>query len=614
MMTVMRRKWRALVCAVLALTLCACGAEDEQIPEKTETVNIVSASLPGAIGGLDPFYSVSQGGETVLLHLYENLMRWTDGGDGWAVLAPGQAESYAVETDLNGNATYTFTLREDLVWSDGTPVTASNFVSAWQELASPGNGLPHRELLSCVAGYDASPEETRDENDADTEDDSAEDAGGQETEDVSGLAVSAPDDRTFVVTLKGNPAYFLEEVCASAYTVPRVSSAMDGSVTNGPYIISEADASHAVLTRNERYYDPADGGPVELRFYTAGEAEFEYQQLQEGGRDLITALPENVLQEMADSGLWTPEPVTSTYGVLLNTRKAPFDNDNIRLAFYLAVNRQAVVETLGDLTARDAAGIVPYGVSDYGPRPVVEEPVEDDSLPDPITGAAPAPEEPAPTCWDFRSHALDIVTMEHTHEYETDFRYAQALLAQAGYPGGSGFPEVEYLYVMGQDVERLLAVSLQKMWKDCLGVNVTLRAVSQEEYDAALLPVLPEEDEMSEGAAEVLPAAAFQMAAQEFSPAFSDALVLLEQWYSASADNVTGYESDAFDILIRSAENAADSDARDAYLHDAEAILLSDPPVIPIFCRGSSFQLRDELEGLFRAPDGVFFLYNVSKK
>ena len=76
---------------------------------------------------------------------------------------------------------------------------------------------------------------------------------------------------------------------------------------------------------------------------------------------------------------------------------------------------------------------------------------------------------------------------------------------------------------------------------------------------------------------------------------------------------MTGYASDAFDILLDAARSAVSPDARDAYLHDAEAILLKDSPVIPILCQGGSFQLSEGLDGLYRAPDGVFFLYSVHR-
>ena len=77
---------------------------------------------------------------------------------------------------------------------------------------------------------------------------------------------------------------------------------------------------------------------------------------------------------------------------------------------------------------------------------------------------------------------------------------------------------------------------------------------------------------------------------------------------------MTGYASDAFDILLNSARAAVSPDARDAYLHDAEAILLGDSPVIPVLCRGGSFQLAEGLAGLYRSPDQVFFLYGVHRE
>lgn len=592
----MRKKYRSLLCALLALLLCACGeapsdgeAPGESVPPQADVLTVRASE---ALTSLDPASVTARGGETILYHLYENLLRWEDGGDGWAVLAKGQAEDYTLETDYAGNATYTFTLREDAVWSDGTAVKAEDFVFAWRRLADPANALPHRALLAEIAGY----------------------AEVQETGDPSLLAVSAPDSRTLTVTLQGSPAYFLEEICAGAYTMPLrqdVPFYANPVVTNGPYTLSGFTRELVSLERSGTYYQSGAKGPSQLRFAAIEDSASDYAALQSGETALAVDLPQDVLQALADSGVWTPEPVTGTCAVALNTRRAPFDNENVRLAFHLAVDRQAIVDALGGLTARPAPGVVPYGVSDYSSnRPAVEAPAEDDAPADPM--AEPAPEEPDPTCWDFRAHSLEVVTAGHTHDYETDCLYAQALLAQAGYPNGSGFPEVEYLYPAGQESGQTLAELLQSMWKEALGVSVTIRGVSQEEYENALLPVLPEE---SGGASETgeapLPAAPFQMAAYDLSPDYSDAEALLRQWYSASEDNFSGYASDAFDILLDSARASISPDVRDACLHDAEAILLDASPVIPLFCRGGSYQLAGGLTGLYRAPDGVFFLQNI---
>ena len=120
-----RRVLAALLAALLALTACGSRNEtpDTPVPDSQEAgPRTLAVRLGDAQDTLDPAFVTAQGGETILFHLYENLMRWTDGGDGWAVLSPGQAESYTVETDYAGNATYTFTLREGIVWSDGRAV------------------------------------------------------------------------------------------------------------------------------------------------------------------------------------------------------------------------------------------------------------------------------------------------------------------------------------------------------------------------------------------------------------------------------------------------------------------------------------------------------------
>ena len=593
------KKCGSLLCALLALLLCACGGTPDHTetppPEEETGPYTLRVRVSEAQNTLAPASVTAAGGETILYHLFENLLRWEDGGDGWAVLANGQAEGYTVETDYAGNATYTFTLREDIVWSDGQPVTAEDFVNAWQRLADPVNELPYRHLMSAVSGY------------------------GEVQEDgtPAPLGVYAPDSRTLVVALNGSPAWFLEEVCAGAYTMPvraDLVSQTSGAVTNGAYTAASRTAQLVTLERSETYYDPDPKGPEVIEFAAVSDSQGDYDALLAGEAALVIDLPGEPLQALADSGLWTPEPVTETYGVLLNTRKAPFDNENVRLAFHLAVDRQAVVDALGDLTARPALGIVPYGVADYSERPVEEEEIPEETLPDP--NAVPEPEEPAAVCWDFRTHGLEVVTAEHVHDYETDRSYAQALLANAGYPGGSGFPEAEYLYVNGSDADAAVARTLQGMWKECLGVSVSIRGVSQEEYDAALSPALPDEEDGesagSEEEASDIPA--FTMAAQGLSPVYSDAEILLNRWHSASKHNASGYASGAFDILLDAAGDVVSPDARDAYLHDAEAILLDDSPVIPVFCRGGSYQLAEGLTGLYRSPNQVFFLYNVHRE
>lgn len=592
----MHTKYPKLILAaalILSLLLSACSNQQPEETQEEDAPFTVTVCAGEAQDTLDPAASTAQGGETILFHLFENLMRWVDDGSGHAMLATGQAESYEVETDYAGNATYTFTLRSDIQWSDGQAVTAGDFVAAWQRLADPANDLPHRTLLADIAGY----------------------SDVQSTGDPTLLGVSATDDQTLVVKLTGSCAYFLEEICASAYTMPIRQDQVDGgqwgsenTATNGAYTLSALSGSEVTLEKSETYYDTAAVGPDVLQFVPASGDQSQYDAFLNGETDLIEDLPEDVLQTLSDSGSWLPDPVTTTYGLILNTQTAPFDDANVRLALRLAIDTQAVTEAVGDLTLRSASGLLPYGITDYGNNTTTEESAEEESQPSTDPNAANEPQEPD-TFWDFRTHSLEKVTVTTDTDYEADCAQARSLLAQAGYPNGTNFPAVEYIYV-SSDAGKAAAQAVAAMWKDQLGITVTTRAVTADEYETMLTSAGTEN---SGDSGEETAQASFQIAAQEFTAAYNDAKAILKDFFSSNATNLSGYDSDAFDILMKSAAAAIAPEARDAYLHDAEAILLTDAPVIPLYYEGLSWQLREGLSGLYRAPDGVFFLSALSQ-
>lgn len=584
------KKMMAMLITALLL-LSACGTQE--VPDDTQeptTSNVLTltVSLGDAQDTLVPTYSTAAGGETILLHLYENLMRWENDGNGYATLVPGQAESYTVETDYIGNATYTFTLRDDIVWSDGQPVTAYQFVGAWQRLADPAYASPHSELVSCIAGY----------NDV------------QSTGDVSLLGVSAPDARTFVVKLNGNVPYFLDVVCAGAYTMP-IRTYLPGNqdaqfVTNGAYALAEFTSEMVKLVKRENYYDSARVSVDEICFVPAEDIASDYEKLLNGVTAFSENLPASVLQEYAAEGSWIPEPVTATYALIINTLQTPFDSADVRAAFRLAVDEQAILAALGDYTSRPATGLVPYGVTDRGEIEDAEkdEQTEDTKLPDPnvpVTG-----KEEAVTYYGFRVHSEEIVTLDVGADYDLDCTWARTLLAGAGYIGGSGFPEVEYIYVDSQE-NRVIAECLRSAWQEVLGVTVTLRALTAEEYEQMIRPTVDEES------GEEIAPAAFWIAAAEITAAYNDAYAFLSRWHSESAENFGRYSSPAFDILLGATGVAATPESYDAYLHDAEAVLMEEAPVIPVFYRGGSYAISEKLEGLYRAPNGIYFFSRVTR-
>ncbi len=600
----MKQRFKKLTAVLLAtlVLLCACTAPEEQPGEPGGAQPLsLYVSLGGVQDTFVPTYSTADGSETILYHLYENLMRWEDDGNGIAVLAPGQAESYTVETDYAGNAIYTFTLRDDIVWSDGQSVTAYQFAAAWQRLADPAYDSPYRALMSCIAGYE----------------------DVQTTGDASLLQVSAPDARTLVVTLSGSVPYFLSVICAGAYTMPIRTYLPDNEngqiVTNGAYTVSDASGSMTpllqvssyrdaavLLLKSETYYDAANVTVDQIWFVASLGSDGDYAKFQEGSSDFVMDLPDSALETLTQDENWLPEPVTSTYALVLNTLRPPFDHADVRAAFRLAVNEQAIVDALADLTSRPAVGLIPYGVSDYGAADTRSgEETEDASrLPDPN---APVPEEPQRVRHDFRAHGEQIVTLSVGDDYESDCARARTLLFSAGYDGGIGLPEVEYVFVDTAE-NRTVAQILCSAWQSVLGVTVTLRGLSDEEYEQMLHP-----DCESVDSEEEIAYPAFQITAAEITAAYDDAHDILSRWHSESVYNFSGYSSAAFDILMNAAAAADTPESYDAYLHDAEAILLEDSPVIPIFYRGESYRLAEGLEGLYHAPNGVYFFGRVTK-
>lgn len=610
----MAKKHSALLALLLALAMILSACSKPEPEESQDLPFTVNAAVSDVQETLDPAFSTARGSETVLDHLYENLMTWTDDGHGHAVLVPGQAESFQLDTDFAGNATYTFTLREGLQWSDGEPVTAQDFVNTWQRLVSTEAVSPHREMLTQVVGfYEA-----------------------QSSRDPGKLQVSAPDDRTFVVKLKGSCAYFLEEICASPYTAPVRLTRTDteppegaepgsypafvlepigdmasgeGVPTNGPYALEAREEGGALsLKKSESYWDSGAVSLEAIRFVPMdADREADQTRFTEGKLDLILDLPKAAVEERLETEpTWLPDPVTAVYAVAMDTEAAPFDNVDVRTAFRLAVSNTALVAALDDPTDRSAFGFVPYGITDYGQRTRVEAPKEEKPAALPPDPSAPVEVEVYEP-WDFRAHSLEKVTVPELTGYEEDCAQARELLTKAGYPDGKGFPAVTYIYPESPEA-RKIAEALRDMWKQQLGVTVELRGMTEEEYQAATAPKA-EEEKTSEEGEEAAPA--YHMSFHVFKADFCDAGVLLDLWHSGHAHNPANYKSDAYDILMASAEAAVSPEARDAYLHDAEAILLKDSPVIPLYYPGLSFTLDTQLEGLYRGPDGVFFLRNV---
>lgn len=323
-----RIRWTALVLAVCLLALTGCAQQRD-----TMTLRVCLDSAPAT---LDPAMAATDAERTVVSHLFENLMKLSRGENGSIQAAPAVAKSYAVEDNLDGTETYTFTLRQNARWSDGKAVTAHDFVYAWQRLADPATGSPHAALLDMVAGS----------------------SQAREKQDGSLLQVSAPDDFTFVVQLSYKCAYFLTDVCAASATMPVRSDAAEQEdwslhsetlLTDGPYRATAWEETGLTALAADGYYDARRLGPdvLEFRFETDGQKRAEL--VEHGDVDFAMNLPEGD----------TSDPYPQTTVLLLNQRAESLENESLRRALSLVIDRSALVE---GLSCDAAEGIVPPGL------------------------------------------------------------------------------------------------------------------------------------------------------------------------------------------------------------------------------------------------------------
>ena len=116
-------------------------------------LNLCIASEPQTI---DPALNSAVDGAIMCNHMFEGLVKWVNDGEGNAVTAPGQAESWEKTVNDDGTVTYTVKLRDGIKWSDGQAVTAGDFDYAWQRLANPETAADYCYMIDMVKGYDSS--------------------------------------------------------------------------------------------------------------------------------------------------------------------------------------------------------------------------------------------------------------------------------------------------------------------------------------------------------------------------------------------------------------------------------------------------------------------------
>lgn len=450
---------------------------------------------------LDPAHPLTIWTVSMVGHFFSGLVTITPEMD----VAPDVARSWDV---LEGGKKYIFHLRQDVRWSDGTAVTAGDFEYAWKRVLDPATGAMFAAiLLHDIRG--------------------ARSYHRGETTDADSIGVRAINDTTLEVELEVPAAYFIQLLAyPTTYPVPRRAVEAHGKawtepryiVTNGPFrLVAWEHHRKMVLERNPAYHG-AWGNMQRMELILEDDPADLLSLYEEDGLDMLHLwfLPPATMDRARQyhAGDYVSGPQLLTYYFAFHVTRPPFDDVRVRRAFALAVDkdRLANVDMRGNFYPA-TGGFVPPGMPGHAP------------------GIAP----------------------------RRDAAEARRLLAEAGFPGGRGFPTIEILTRTGREY---LCEPLMAQWRETLGVEMTVEGVSSPELEERLGKQMPDLFLHLWVADYPDPDCYLRVCMQDDQPTFG--------WHNAR------YEG-----LIEEARRLTDQAERMRLYRQAEEILIEEMPILP---------------------------------
>ena len=557
-----------LMAAAMVAGLTACGSGSETSPAQEPAAEAPAADdateapaaedaaeAPAASTGdkilkvqigpdpetVDPALNSAVDGGNMLLHAFECLLVVDQEGK----LAPGQAESWEVSED---GLTWTFHLREGLKLSDGSDLTANDFVYSWKRVCDPLVAAPYAEtVLSMVAGY--------------------EDAIGG---NLDALQVVATDDRTLSVTLNAPCSYF-GSLAAFATLSPVQQATVEANgdewaiapetyVSNGPFYMTEWEpGSHILFSKNPNYWN-ADAVKLDgIRFALIEDSNAAYSAYQTGEVLMIKDVPTEEIPSLSGNADFYVDPIIGTYYISLNLNNDAFKDAKVRRALSLAIDRDYVANTLMQGTYSPASNFMGPGWID----------TDGSQFMDNANGGTPY---------------IDIT------DFEANLEEAKALMEEAGYPNGEGFPAIEYT-TNEASYHVVLAEYLQQAWAE-LGVNLDVNKVEWSSFT----PMRRNGE--------------YDVARNGWVGDYSDPSNILDLLYSSNGNNDGKFSNSEYDAAMDISRTTLDATERSEALHKAEDILMSETGCIPVAYYNDFWLQSDKITGSWHSPYGYwFFMY-----
>lgn len=492
--------------------------------QEDRILNLSVASEPV----MDPAYVTDSYSMPMLKNILEGLTRPTNDGE----IVPAMAESWDVSED---GRTYTFHLREGVTWTNGDPVTASDFEYAWKRIINPETGAPNASKMFMIEGAEAYF------------------MGEGSEEDVG---IRAIDDQTFEVTLTEVTPQFIELTARQTTMMPVhqatveadnswATEAGEGFISNGPFKFTEWN--HNGDYTLEKYEDYWDADNVDLHgvfVRIIEDAQTANMGFMEGGLDFIgipfNTIPADAIDGYRQDGTLEVTEIGATYMYKLNTTDEIMQNVNIRRALSLAINRQDLIDNVVKGEQTPALGAI------------------------------------APTVKGFekdRGYFADA-------DYETAREYLQQGMEELGFDDASQLPVV--IQTNDNDSHMAVAQYIQNEWNRELGVNATIETAEINVHFDSM-------NQLNYQIGRIGPTVDYNSA-----HAF-----LEHYYASTSSQNRTGWENADYQAILDKVTMIDDEKEQYDLFLEAEQIIMDEMPFIPIYYYSNPQVKSGRIDGLF---------------
>ncbi len=540
--------------AVMAASLAAPVMADEATSAADDaalSAEDLNVMFETPVESLDPQQATDGTSFEVIADYTDGLMQMD--ADGKPV--PAIAESDEVSDD---GLTWTFHLREDAKWSNGTPVTAADFVFAWQRAVDPDIASEYSYMLSDIGQV---------KNAASII------AGDM---DKSELGVTAVDDYTLQVELEAPVSYFESLMYfPTFYPVNEefynsvgdtFATSPETTLSNGAFILDsyEPAATEIHLTKNPDYYDADRVKLAGIDYQVIQDSQTALMSYQSGALDM-TLVNGDQVDQVKDDPEFSAIAAGYLWYVAPNISAVPeLDNLNIRMALTMAINRQDITELVLKDGSKPTYTAVPmdFATGPDGTDFSADQTMFSNVCADDATQAA-----------EFWQKGLDEL--------------------------GISSLELE-MVVDADDAPQKVAAVLQQEWQDTLpGLTITLKVE----------PKKQRVQDMQDGN--------FQLGLTRWGPDYADPMTYLGMWVTGNSNNYGLWSNADYDSIIEectTGDLATDAEGRWAKLYDAEKIVMDDAVIFPLYTQSNAQMTKSNVTGVEFHPVALNRVYKDAVK